>query len=67
MDWFEKLTGFRETSYDDTRAKLHVEGTQLQSLVNGNGTMAREQTRQQGQFAIAGEAEEHRRDVAARR
>ena len=35
MDWFEKLTGFRETSYDDTRAKLHVEGTQLQSLVNG--------------------------------
>ena len=34
---------------------------------NGNGTMAREQTRQQGQFAIAGEAEEHRRDVAARR
>jgi hypothetical protein len=35
MDWFEKLTGFRETSYDDTRAKLRVEGHQLQSLING--------------------------------
>jgi len=27
VDWFEKLTGFRETSYDDTRAKLKVEGS----------------------------------------
>ena len=27
MDWFEKLTGFRETDYDDTRAKLKVEGS----------------------------------------
>jgi hypothetical protein len=36
MDWFEKLTGFREASYSDTRAKLKVEGRQLQSLVNGN-------------------------------
>jgi hypothetical protein len=35
MDWFERLTGFRETSYDDTRAKLKVEGSQLQSLING--------------------------------
>jgi hypothetical protein len=35
MDWFEKLTGFRETSYDDTRAKLAVEGNRLRSLVNG--------------------------------
>jgi len=34
MDWFEKLTGFRETSYDDTRAKLKVEGKRLRSLVN---------------------------------
>jgi hypothetical protein len=34
MDWFEKLTGFRETDYDDTRAKLKVEGTRLRSLVN---------------------------------
>jgi hypothetical protein len=35
MDWFEKLTGFRETGYDETRSKLKVEGRQLQSLVNG--------------------------------
>ena len=35
LDWFERLTGFRETSYDDTRAKLKVEGNQLKSLING--------------------------------
>ncbi len=35
MDWFEILTGFRETAYDDTRAKLKVEGARLQSLING--------------------------------
>lgn len=35
MDWFEKLTGFREAGYDDTRVKLKVEGDQLKSLVNG--------------------------------
>ena len=35
MDWFERLTGFRETHYDDTRANLRVEGDQLRSLVNG--------------------------------
>jgi hypothetical protein len=34
MDWFERLTGFRETSYDDTRAKLKADGRQLRSLVN---------------------------------
>jgi len=34
MDWFERLTGFRETDYDDTRGKLRVEGSQLQSLIN---------------------------------
>jgi hypothetical protein len=34
VDWFEKLTGFRETDYDSTRAKLAVEGRQLRSLVN---------------------------------
>lgn len=36
MDWFETLTGFHETNYVDTRAKLKVEGSRLQSLVNGN-------------------------------
>jgi hypothetical protein len=35
MDWFESLTGFRETNYEDTRAKLRVEDSRLQSLVNG--------------------------------
>jgi protein-tyrosine phosphatase len=35
MDWFERLTGFRETGYADTRAKLEVEGRQLRSKVNG--------------------------------
>jgi hypothetical protein len=35
MDWFERLTGFRETDYDDTRAKLGVDGSQLRSLING--------------------------------
>ena len=35
MDWFEKLRGFRELDYDSTRAKFRVQGTRLQSLVNG--------------------------------
>lgn len=35
MDWFERLTGFREADYKDTRSKLVVEGTHLRSLVNG--------------------------------
>jgi hypothetical protein len=35
MDWFERLTGFRETNYDDTRAKLKVDGSRLHSLING--------------------------------
>jgi hypothetical protein len=34
MDWFEQLTGFRETGYEDTRAKLEVEGGRLRSKVN---------------------------------
>jgi hypothetical protein len=35
MDWFERLTGFRESNYADTRARIKVEGRELQSLVNG--------------------------------
>jgi len=35
MDWFERLTGFRETSYGDTPAKLRVVDGRLASLVNG--------------------------------
>ena len=26
MDWFEKLTGFRETGYEETRARLDSRG-----------------------------------------
>jgi len=33
--WFERLTGFREGSYDDTRRQLAIEGQTLRSLVNG--------------------------------
>ena len=35
MDWFEKLTGFRETDYASTRQKLEVVGQTLRSRVNG--------------------------------
>lgn len=35
MDWFEKLTGFREERYGATRSKLAVDGNRLRSNVNG--------------------------------
>lgn len=35
MDWFERLTGFREAAYEETRRRLKVEGQALQSIVNG--------------------------------
>lgn len=35
MDWFERLTGFREGNYEDTRRQLDVRGTELRSRVNG--------------------------------
>ncbi len=35
MDWFEMLTGFRETSYEETRDRLVVEAGSLKSLING--------------------------------
>lgn len=35
MDWFERLTGFQETGYDDTCRKLRVTDGLLHSLVNG--------------------------------
>jgi len=35
MDWFERLTGFQETGYADTRSRLEVKGSELQSRVNG--------------------------------
>ena len=36
MDWFEKLTGFREAGYEDTKRRLAVAGARLRSLVNGH-------------------------------
>ncbi len=35
MDWFERLTGFKETGYGAAREQLAVEGQQLLSLANG--------------------------------
>lgn len=35
MDWFERLTGFREDGYERTRERLQVQGSRLHSLVNG--------------------------------
>ena len=35
MAWFDELTGFKETGYDSTRARLRVEGDRLHSLANG--------------------------------
>jgi hypothetical protein len=35
MDWFERLTGFREAGYDDARRRLGVDGGRLRSHVNG--------------------------------
>jgi hypothetical protein len=35
MNWFEQLTGFRETGYEATRAQLQVEGDRLFSRANG--------------------------------
>lgn len=34
MDWFERLTGFREQDYGTNRQKLEVRGSRLRSLVN---------------------------------
>ena len=35
MDWFEHLTGFTEMGYNETRARLAVEGRELVSRVSG--------------------------------
>jgi len=35
MDWFERLTGFREGPYEETRANMAIDGSSLRSLVNG--------------------------------
>jgi hypothetical protein len=35
MDWFERLTGFRERGYESTRSQLEIDGRHLRSRVNG--------------------------------
>jgi len=35
MDWFERLTGFREGPYAETLAKVKVDAERLHSQVNG--------------------------------
>lgn len=35
MDWFERLTGFREDGYEQTKSLLRVHGENLHSTVNG--------------------------------
>ena len=35
-DWFSKLTGFREESYELTRGQLDIAGDELVLTVNGN-------------------------------
>ena len=37
MDWFERITGFRELNYHDTKSILEVHGAQLRSRINGKG------------------------------
>ena len=37
LDWFERLTGFREVNYETTRGQLEVNGSELRSKVNGCG------------------------------
>ncbi len=36
VTWFETLTGIEETSGDDVRSKLRLDGSRLTSLENGN-------------------------------
>lgn len=35
LNWFEQLTGFQETTADEVRSKLSIEGETLHSTVNG--------------------------------
>lgn len=35
MNWFERLTGFKECTYDKTKKQLEIDGTTLHSKANG--------------------------------
>jgi hypothetical protein len=37
MDWFEKLKGFREVSYEETRVQSEAADGKLRPRVNGTG------------------------------
>ena len=59
MDWFEKLTGFRESGYDVTRSRLEVVGARLRSKINGQSyavgvleTPSLKELRQRAQVAL---------------
>ena len=36
MDWFVRLTGFREGTYEDNRCRLEIDGHELRSKINGS-------------------------------
>jgi protein-tyrosine phosphatase len=40
LDWFEKLTGFKEGSYHETQKKFEVSDGEIRSLVNGRAYRA---------------------------
>lgn len=40
MNWFERLTGFSETSADDVRSQLQVHGDRITSIANGRTMVA---------------------------
>jgi len=42
VNWFERVTGFIESSYEDTQRKLAVDGGRLRSLVNNQAYGIRE-------------------------
>jgi chromosome segregation protein len=60
-----KLVGMKLTEERGSDGELKRQASNGNG--NGNGTKAREQKPRQAEFAIAGESDEHRRDVAARR
>jgi hypothetical protein len=58
VDWFERLVGFQERAYADTKAKLAVDGERLASKVNGRSYGS-------GRFAMVSLAELRQHAAAA--
>ena len=69
MDWFERLTGFPETTYDETRSRLDVSGATLTSRVNGRSYGVGELTLYRNYFApvdgVPGQTEARQIDALA--